>query len=129
MTDAMLRHFLGFDPVMFKTVEGNYPRYNLIKEEATDRVSVEIAVPGFDKDDIKVSVDGRKLIISANPGDWLEDGEDYLHKGFSSKGFNKEFILGDFMEVDSVRLQNGVLSINVVKEIPEDKRPKVFDIN
>lgn len=128
MTDAMLRHFLGFDPVMFKTVEGNYPRYNLVKEEATDRVSVEIAVPGFSKDDIKVSVDGRKLIISARAGEWLDEGEEYLHKGFSSKGFDKDFVLGEFMEVDSVKLADGVLTINVVKEIPEDKRPKVFDI-
>tara|TARA_B100001059_G_scaffold52761_1_gene46604 strand:- start:17626 stop:18015 length:390 start_codon:yes stop_codon:yes gene_type:complete len=128
MTDAMLRHFLGFDPVMFKTVEGNYPRYNIVREESADRVSVEIAVPGFGKDDVSVEQDGNKLIIKAKPVDWLEDGEEYLHKGFSSKAFEKDFILGDFMEVDSVRLQDGVLTINVVKNIPEDKRPKIFDI-
>jgi len=124
----MLRHFLGFDPVMFKTVEGNYPRYNIVREESADRVSVEIAVPGFGKDDVSVEQDGNKLIIKAKPVDWLEDGEEYLHKGFSSKAFEKDFILGDFMEVDSVRLQDGVLTINVVKNIPEDKRPKIFDI-
>ena len=59
----MLRHFLGFDPVMFKTVEGNYPRYNIVREESADRVSVEIAVPGFGKDDVSVEQDGNKLII------------------------------------------------------------------
>tara|TARA_Y100001937_G_scaffold94198_1_gene127717 strand:+ start:3934 stop:4323 length:390 start_codon:yes stop_codon:yes gene_type:complete len=128
MTDAMLRHFLGFDPVMFKTVEGNYPRYNIVREESADRVSVEIAVPGFGKDDVSVEQDGNKLIIKAKPVNWLEDGESYLHKGFSSKAFEKDFILGDFMEVDSVRLHDGVLTINVVKNIPEDKRPKIFDI-
>jgi molecular chaperone IbpA len=128
MTDAMLRHFLGFDPVMFKTVEGNYPRYNIVREESADRVSVEIAVPGFGKDDVSVEQDGNKLIIKAKPVNWLEDGEEYLHKGFSSKAFEKDFILGEFMEVDSVRLQDGVLVINVVKNIPEDKRPKIFDI-
>lgn len=128
MTDAMLRHFLGFDPVMFKTVEGNYPRYNIVREESADRVSVEIAVPGFGKDDVSVEQDGNKLIIKAKPVNWLEDGEEYLHKGFSSKAFEKDFILGEFMEVNSVRLQDGVLVINVVKNIPEDKRPKIFDI-
>tara|TARA_Y100000287_G_C14056395_1_gene273847 strand:+ start:42 stop:431 length:390 start_codon:yes stop_codon:yes gene_type:complete len=128
MTDAMLRHFLGFDPVMFKTVEGNYPRYNIVREESADRVSVEIAVPGFGKDDVSVEQDGNKLIIKAKPVNWLEDGEEYLHKGFSSKAFEKDFILGEFMEVDSVRLQDGVLVINVVKNIPEDKRPKIFTI-
>ena len=129
MTDAMLRHFLGFDPVMFKTVEGNYPRYNIVKEEATDRVSVEIAVPGFGKDDVSVEQDGNKLRIKAKPVNWLEEGEEYLHKGFSSKSFEKEFILGEFMEVDSVRLNDGILTINVEKVIPEDKRPKVFTID
>ena len=124
----MLRHFLGFDPVMFKTVEGNYPRYNIVREESADRVSVEIAVPGFGKDDVSVEQDGNKLIIKAKPVNWLEDGEEYLHKGFSSKAFEKDFILGEFMEVNSVRLQDGVLVINVVKNIPEDKRPKIFDI-
>ena len=124
----MLRHFLGFDPVMFKTVEGNYPRYNIVREESADRVSVEIAVPGFGKDDVSVEQDGNKLIIKAKPVNWLEDGEEYLHKGFSSKAFEKDFILGEFMEVDSVRLQDGVLVINVVKNIPEDKRPKIFTI-
>ena len=128
MTDAMLRHFLGFDPVMFKTVEGNYPRYNIVREESADRVSVEIAVPGFGKDDVSVEQDGNKLIIKAKPVNWLEDGEEYLHKGFSSKAFEKDFILGEFMEVNSVRLRDGVLVINVVKNIPEDKRPKIFDI-
>ena len=128
MTDAMLRHFLGFDPVMFKPNEGNYPRYNIVREESADRVSVEIAVPGFGKDDVLVEQDGNKLIIKAKPVNWLEDGEEYLHKGFSSKAFEKVFTLGDFMEVDSVRLQDGVLTINVVKNIPEDKRPKIFDI-
>ena len=124
----MLRHFLGFDPVMFKTVEGNYPRYNIVREESADRVSVEIAVPGFGKDDVSVEQDGNKLIIKAKPVNWLEDGEEYLHKGFSSKAFEKDFILGEFMEVNSVRLRDGVLVINVVKNIPEDKRPKIFDI-
>ncbi len=124
----MLRHFLGFDPDMFETIDNSYPRYNIVKSD-DDAVSVEIALPGFKKDQVKVEQDGNKLHISAKAGDWLEKGESYIHKGFSSKGFNRQFILGEYMEVHSVRLSDGVLTINVVKDIPEEKKPKTFDIS
>lgn len=128
MTNTMLRHFLGFDPDMFETIDNSYPRYNIVKSD-DDAVSVEIALPGFKKDQVKVEQDGNKLHISAKAGDWLEEGESYIHKGFSSKGFNRQFILGEYMEVHSVRLTDGVLTINVVKDIPEEKKPKTFDIS
>tara|TARA_B100001939_G_C16930771_1_gene613833 strand:- start:975 stop:1361 length:387 start_codon:yes stop_codon:yes gene_type:complete len=128
MTNTMLRHFLGFDPDMFETIDNSYPRYNIVKSD-DDAVSVEIALPGFKKDQVKVEQDGNKLHISAKAGDWLEKGESYIHKGFSSKGFNRQFILGEYMEVHSVRLSDGVLTINVVKDIPEEKKPKTFDIS
>ena len=113
---------------MFVTIDNSYPRYNIVKSD-DDAVSVEIALPGFKKDQVKVEQDGNKLHISAKAGDWLEEGESYIHKGFSSKGFNRQFILGEYMEVHSVRLNDGVLTINVVKNIPDEKRPKTFDIS
>ena len=128
MTNTMLRHFLGFDPDMFETIDNSYPRYNIVKSD-DDAVSVEIALPGFKKDQVKVEQDGNKLHIAAKAGDWLSEGESYIHKGFSSKGFNRQFILGEYMEVHSVRLNDGVLTINVVKNIPDEKRPKTFDIS
>lgn len=129
MTDAMLRHFLGFDPAMFQTADNSYPRYNIVKNESeTEQVTVEVAVPGFYKEDITVQQDGNKLSIKAKQVDWLSEGEEYLHKGFSSKGFDKSFVLGEFMEVSSVSLNYGVLSITIEKNIPEEKRPKTFSI-
>ena len=127
MTNTMLRHFLGFDPAVFETVDSTYPRYNIVKDIG-DQVSVEIAVPGFHRDDVSVEQDGNKLIIKAKAINWLQEGESYLHKGFSSKGFDRQFILGEFMEVDSVRLKDGILTINIEKNIPDEKKPKTFDI-
>jgi molecular chaperone IbpA len=123
----MLRHFLGFDPEMFESVNTNYPRYNVVRTDE-ESVSVEVAVPGFTKEEVKVEQDGNKLQIKAKAIDWLEEGESYLHKGFSSKGFDRQFILGEFMEVDSVRLKDGILTINIEKNIPDEKKPKTFDI-
>jgi|TARA_Y100000114_G_C11635168_1_gene266422 molecular chaperone IbpA len=123
----MLRHFLGFDPEMFESVNTNYPRYNVVRTDE-ESVSVEVAVPGFTKEEVKVEQDGNKLQIKAKAIDWLQEGESYLHKGFSSKGFDRQFILGEFMEVDSVRLKDGILTINIEKNIPDEKKPKTFDI-
>ena len=89
--NLLARTFLGFDREAFMEDGDKYPRYNIVREESADRVSVEIAVPGFGKDDVSVEQDGNKLIIKAKPVDWLEDGEEYLHKGFSSKAFEKDF--------------------------------------
>ena len=123
----MLRHFLGFDPEMFESVNTNYPRYNVVRTDE-ESVSVEVAVPGFTKEEVKVEQDGNKLQIKAKAIDWLQEGESYLHKGFSSKGFDRQFILGEFMEVDSVILKDGILTINIEKNIPDEKKPKTFDI-
>ena len=123
----MLRHFLGFGPEMFESVNTNYPRYNVVRTDE-ESVSVEVAVPGFTKEEVKVEQDGNKLQIKAKAIDWLQEGESYLHKGFSSKGFDRQFILGEFMEVDSVRLKDGILTINIEKNIPDEKKPKTFDI-
>ena len=123
----MLRHFLGFDPEMFESVNTNYPRYNVVRTDE-ESVSVEVAVPGFTKEEVKVEQDGNKLQIKAKAIDWLQEGESYLHKGFSSKGFDRQFILGEFMEVDSVRLKDGILTINIEKNIPDEKKPKTFEI-
>jgi len=112
---------------VFETVDSTYPRYNIVKD-MEDQVSVEIAVPGFHRDDVSVEQDGNKLLIKAKAINWLQEGESYLHKGFSSKGFDQQFILGEFMEVDSVRLCDGILTINVVKNIPDEMKPKTFDI-
>jgi molecular chaperone IbpA len=112
---------------MFESVNTNYPRYNVVRTDE-ESVSVEVAVPGFTKEEVKVEQDGNKLQIKAKAIDWLQEGESYLHKGFSSKGFDRQFILGEFMEVDSVRLKDGILTINIEKNIPDEKKPKTFDI-
>ena len=58
MTHTMLRHFLGFDPEMFESVNTNYPRYNVVRTDE-ESVSVEVAVPGFTKEEVKVAQDGN----------------------------------------------------------------------
>jgi molecular chaperone IbpA len=108
-----------------KTNTTSYPPYDLLKlDEDTYRLS--IAVAGFSKNDIDVSIDNGTLIIK---GEIVEvtDAE-VVHKGIASRKFTRSFALGEYMEVSSAELKDGMLHINVDRIIPEDKKPKSIKI-
>jgi len=102
-----------------------YPPYDVLKLDE-DTFQVSIAVAGFTKEDIDVSVDNGTLVVK---GEIIEvtDGE-YLHKGIASRRFTRTFALGEYMEVTSASIQNGMLNINVNRVIPEEKKPKTIKI-
>jgi molecular chaperone IbpA len=123
--------FIGFNRELgrlntaHKTNTTSYPPYDLLKlDEDTYRLS--IAVAGFGKNDIDVSVDNGTLIIK---GEIVEvtDAE-VVHKGIASRKFTRSFALGEYMEVSSAELKDGMLHINVDRIIPEDKKPKSIKI-
>jgi len=102
-----------------------YPPYDVLKLDE-DTFQVSIAVAGFTKEDIDVSVDNGTLVVK---GEIIEvtDGE-YLHKGIASRRFTRTFALGEYMEVTSASIENGMLNINVNRVIPEEKKPKTIKI-
>ena len=123
--------FIGFNRELsrlnnaHKVNSQSYPPYDLIKlDEDTYRLS--IAVAGFTKDDIDVSVDNGTLIIK---GEIVEvtDAE-VVHKGIAGRKFVRSFALGEYMEVTSAELKDGMLHVNVVRIVPEDKKPKSIKI-
>ena len=123
--------FIGFNRDLgrlnsaHKTNTTSYPPYDLLKlDEDTYRLS--IAVAGFGKNDIDVSIDNGTLIIK---GEIVEvtDAE-VVHKGIASRKFTRSFALGEYMEVSSAELKDGMLHINVDRIIPEDKKPKSIKI-
>jgi molecular chaperone IbpA len=123
--------FIGFNRELgrlntaHKTNTTSYPPYDLLKlDEDTYRLS--IAVAGFGKNDIDVSIDNGTLIIK---GEIVEvtDAE-VVHKGIASRKFTRSFALGEYMEVSSAELKDGMLHINVDRIIPEDKKPKSIKI-
>ena len=102
-----------------------YPPYDILKlDEDTYRLS--LAVAGFSKTDINVSVDNGTLIIK---GEIVEvtDAE-VVHKGIAARKFTRTFALGEYMEVSSAELKDGMLTVNIVRIVPEDKKPKVIKI-
>ena len=123
--------FIGFNRELsrlntaHKTNSQSYPPYDLLKlDEDTYRLSLAIA--GFTKDDLKISVDNGTLI---NKGEIVEvtDAE-VVHKGIAGRKFVRSFALGEYMEVTGAEMKDGMLHINVDRVIPEDKKPKTIEI-
>ena len=102
-----------------------YPPYDILKlDEDTYRLS--LAVAGFSKTDINVSVDNGTLIIK---GEIVEvtDAE-VVHKGIAARKFTRTFALGEYMEVTGAELKDGMLTINIDRIVPEEKKPKSIKI-
>ena len=123
--------FIGFNRNLtqlnnvYKANNQSYPPYDLLKlDEDTFRLS--IAVAGFSKEHINVSVDNGSLIIQ---GEIIEvtDAE-VVHKGIATRKFVRSFALGEYMEVSSAELKDGMLHIDVVRNVPEEKKPKSITI-
>jgi molecular chaperone IbpA len=123
--------FIGFNRELsrlntaYKTNSQSYPPYDLIKLDE-DTYKISLAVAGFSKDDIDVSVDNGTLIIK---GEIVEvtDAE-VVHKGIAARKFARSFALGEYMEVTSAELKDGMLHVNVVRIVPEEKKPKTIKI-
>jgi len=103
----------------------SYPPYNIRKED-DEHFTIEIAVAGFGKDDLKVELKEHTLFIEGNKD--KDDEESFLHKGISSRFFKRSFALAEDVEVVNVDLINGILLIDLERIIPEEKKPKIFDI-
>ena len=123
--------FIGFNRELsrlntaHKTNSHTYPPYDLLKlDEDTYRISLAIA--GFSREDINVSVDNGTLIIK---GEIVEvtDAE-VVHKGIAGRRFVRSFALGEYMEVTGAEMKDGMLHINVDRIVPEDKKPKTIEI-
>ena len=123
--------FIGFNRNLtqlnnvYKTNNQSYPPYDLLKlDEDTYRLSLAIA--GFTKEDIDVSIDNRSLVIK---GELVEvtDAE-VVHKGIAARKFTRTFALGEYMEVTGAELKDGMLTINIDRIVPEERKPKSIKI-
>ena len=125
--------FVGFDSTydrICKTHEElakiatSYPPYN-IKKIDENKYIVELAVAGFTKQDIEITLEDSKMVIKGNCKD---DTENYLFKGIAARAFTRTFALTDTIEVKNADMVNGMLKIFLENIIPEHKKPKKIDI-
>jgi|TARA_B100000427_G_scaffold171850_1_gene142883 molecular chaperone IbpA len=122
------RHFtVGFDS-LFDELENykpiNYPPYNISKIKDGE-YKVEMAVAGFTKQDITVTV---KENILAVKGKKEKSESDFLYKGIGERSFSQNFRLAEFMYIDKAELKDGILRIALKQELPEEKKEKTIKI-
>jgi molecular chaperone IbpA len=108
-----------------RTNSQSYPPYDLLKLDE-DTYKLSIAVAGFSKDDIDVSVDNGTLIIKGEIVDVVD--AEVVHKGIASRKFVRSFALGEYMEVTGADLKDGMLNISIDRIVPEEKKPKTIKI-
>lgn len=106
----------------------NYPPYN-IKKVDENKYVIELAVAGFDQQDIEIELADDKLVIRGDVKGDSESLQDYLYKGIGMRAFTRTFALSDHIEVDNAELVNGMLKVWLERMIPEHKKPKKVPVN
>jgi molecular chaperone IbpA len=103
-----------------------YPPYN-IEMLDENKYAITLAVAGFSEDELDIKVDHGVLSVRGEKAN--NEEHKYLHQGIANRAFERKFNLADYVEVVDASLSNGLLTINLVKEIPEAMKPKKIAIN
>jgi molecular chaperone IbpA len=124
--------FIGFNRemerlsnVQLASRQTNYPPYDLVKVDE-DTYKLSLAVAGFSKDDIDVSVDNGTLIVKGEISE--ETDAEVVNKGIAGRKFTRTFALGEYMEVTGAGMKDGMLNIDIERIVPEEKKPKSIKI-
>ncbi|MGY4179833.1 molecular chaperone IbpA [Bradyrhizobium sp. USDA 4518] len=121
------RSSIGFDRLIDlldetqQRSEDNYPPYN-IERLGEDRYQISVALAGFNQDEISVTAEQNVLTVEGRKGD--KDQHEYLYQGISARPFKRQFSLADHVQVKSAMVENGLLRIELVREIPEAMKPR-----
>jgi molecular chaperone IbpA len=128
------RSTIGFDR-LFDLLESSaaaqngdgYPPFDL-EHDGGDGYRITLAVAGFKPDEIDVTAKQNMLIVSARKSDEQQDDTVYLHRGIARRSFERRFELADFVQVKGADLKDGLLTIDLLREIPEAMRPRKIEI-
>jgi molecular chaperone IbpA len=129
------RSTVGFDR-LFDMLENsnasqageNYPPFDLIKL-GDNQYRIELAVAGFRPDEVDITAQQNVLIVTGRKTDETQDkGSDYVYRGIANRSFERRFALADHIQVRGADLKDGLLSIDLVREIPEAMKPKKIRI-
>jgi molecular chaperone IbpA len=107
----------------------SYPPYN-IKQRSEDRYEIEMAVAGFSKEELRVELHNNQLTIEGSKRS-EDDGAEasYVYRGIAGRQFRQTFALADHVKVIGSELKDGILTIGLERELPEEKKPRLIEIN
>lgn len=118
LVDTVLRAEAGNQP--------SYPPFN-IEKTADDAYRISIAAAGFREEDLNIEVRENALVVSAKKAE-TDEKRTYLHRGIANRAFERRFHLADHVRVTGAKLENGMLDIELVREIPEALKPRRIEI-
>ncbi len=124
------RSTVGFDRLFDMLESGsaaadNYPPFDL-ERVSDDEYRITLAVAGFRSDEIDITAQQNLLIVSGRKRE--EDERRFIHRGIATRAFERRFGLADYVQVRSADLSDGILSIQLVREIPEEMKPRKVSI-
>jgi len=128
----LFRSTVGFDR-LFDLLDGatryepvdNYPPYN-IEKLGENAYRVTMAVAGFGPEDLTITAQPNLLVVAGQKS--RQDNAQYLHHGLATRAFERRFNLADHVQVKGASLENGLLSVELVREVPEAMRPRTIEI-
>jgi molecular chaperone IbpA len=128
----LFRSSVGFDRI-FDLLENatrvqtldNWPPYNIQKADE-DQYRITMAVAGFSPDELNLTSQPNWLVVSGQKQG--EESTQYLHRGIATRSFERRFELADHVKVKDARLDNGLLTIELVREVPEEMRPRRIEV-
>ena len=106
----------------------SYPPYN-IKQRSEDRYQIEMAVAGFSRNELQVELNNNQLTIEGSKV--IEEGDSdssYIYRGIAARQFRQTFALADHVKVVESELKEGILSIGLERQLPEEKKPRLIEI-
>ena len=127
--DDVFNHFESMFDEDFRLPTVNYPPYNIVKTD-TNKYDIEVALAGFNKKDINVTVENGVLTIESKVEEKETKDEDgnTIYKGISKRYFKRSFTISDDVEVKGAELKDGLLKVSMEKIIPENKKLKQIEI-
>ena len=135
--DALSRALIGFDQMFDQmdrrysnSVSNNYPPHNILKT-GENKYEIQIAVTGFEKDEIAVTVESNVLTVKGEGAESVRHEQSeivYLHRGLASRDFVREFPLAEHIEVLGAEIRNGMLIVKLIRNIPESEKPRIINV-
>ena len=129
----LFRSTIGFDRMMnaletsTRTGDEGYPRYNIEKVDEND-YRITMAVAGFAESELSIEARDATVTIEGKPAGDRDEGRNFLHRGISTRSFKRTFQLANHVRVSGANLENGLLHIDLVREVPEALKPRTVEI-
>lgn len=126
----LYRSTVGFDrlfDMLDNSVRSDWPPYD-IEKIGDDQYNITMAVAGFSPSEIEITQQGNDLIVIGRK-DGAQNEKQLLHRGIAGRSFKQVFNLADYVKVAGAQLENGMLAIDLVREVPEQLKPRRIEIN